>query len=158
MSLPSRDGTIEAWLPRLASGYSWCEIASPPDPRYNCMAFAMGDTTKRWAPTKGETAEHSYWPFEPLEDHLSNFLAVFESEGYRQCEHEKPEEGLDKVAIFLNDWGLVAHVAFQPAGADYWLSKLCEGYDIKHEKVDAVSGSLYGWPDIFLSRPSDNTS
>ena len=158
MTLPSRDETIETLFPRLASGLSWYEIASPPDSRYNCMAFAVGDTGKHWTPMKGESQEVGYWPFEPMEDHLANFLAVFESEGYRQCEHGEPEGGFDKVALFVNDWGLVDHVAFQPGGADHWLSKLGEGYDIKHEKVDAVSGSLYGWPGVFLRRPTNETN
>ena len=45
MSLPSRDDAIETLFPEFASGYSW--IASPPDDRCNCMAFAVGDTDKR---------------------------------------------------------------------------------------------------------------
>lgn len=152
MFLPSRDYAIEAQFPRLASGYSWYEIASPPDKNYNCMAFAMGDVGRRWAPRRGGTGE--YWPFEPLDDHIGNFVAVFRSEGFHRCEHGQPENGFDKVALFVNDWGLVVHIAFQPGGTDCWLSKLGEMYDIKHEKVDAVGGSMYGWPAIYLSHPS----
>ena len=91
-------------------------------------------------------------PLKPSEGQIGDFLTVFESEGYQRCEHGEPEDGLDKADIFLNDWGAMKHIAFQPRGADHWLSKLGEWYDIKHEKVDAVGGSLYGWPDIYLSR------
>ena len=153
MSPPSRESTIEELFPRLASGHSWYEIASPPDGRYNCVAFAVGDTTRKWWPIKGGAAGF-YWPFEPTGDQIGDFLTLFESEGYVRCEHGESEDGLIKVAIFLNDWGAVKHIAFQPTAADHWLSKLGESYDIKHEKVDAVGGSLYGWPCIYLSRPS----
>ena len=154
MSLPSRDDAIETLFPEFASGYSWYEIASAPDNRYNCMAFAVGDAGQKWSPIKGDNEEEVYWHLEPLGDYVANFPAVFEAEGYRRCDHGEPEDGLSKVALFINDWGLVSHVAFQPGGIDHWLSKLGKGYDIKHEKVDAVSGSLYGWPEVFLSRPA----
>ena len=154
MSLPSRDDAIETLFPEFASGYSWYEIASFPDSRYNCMAFAMGDTRKRWSPTKDSNEGEVYWPLELMDDHVANFLAVFELEGYQQCEHGEPEDGFDKVALFINEWGDVSHVAFQPGGTDHWLSKLGKWHDIRHEKVDAVSGRLYGWPDVFLSRPA----
>lgn len=157
MSLPSRDDTIEALFPELASGYSWYEIASPPDSKYNCMAFAVGDTGQKWSPEKGDTDEEFYWPFDPFDDHAANFLAVFEARGYERCDHGEPEGGFEKVALFTNEWGLVSHVAFQPGGSDYWLSKLGEWYDIRHEKVDAVSGPLYGWPEIYLRRPAPMT-
>lgn len=71
------------------------------------MAFAMGDTGKRWAPRRGEAGEDSFWPFEPSGDHIDNFIAVFRSVGYQQCEHGEPEDGLDKVALFVNEWGRV---------------------------------------------------
>ena len=154
MSLPSRDDAIETLFPEFVSGYSWYEIASPPDDRYNCMAFAVGDTTQKWSPIKGDNERGFYWPFEPMDDHFANCMAVFKLEGYKQCDHGAPEDGFDKVALFISDWGDVSHVAFQPEGTDHWLSKLGEWYDIRHEKVDAVSGSLYGWPGIFLSRPA----
>ncbi len=106
------------------------------------------------SPPPGRGERTFYWPFEPSDDHIGNFLSVFESEGYQRCEHGKPENGHDKVVLFLNEWGTVKHVALQPGGADHWLSKLGGWYDIKHENVDAVSGSVYGWPGTYLSRPS----
>ena len=154
MSLPSRDDTMETLFPEFASGCSWYEIASPPDSRYNCMAFAVEDTGQKWSPIKGGNERGFYWPLEPSDDHVANFLAVFKLEGYRRCDHGEPEDGFDKAALFINEWGDVSHVAFQPEGIGYWLSKLGKWYDIKHEKVDAVSGSLYGWPEVFLSRPA----
>ncbi|MXX01849.1 MAG: hypothetical protein F4Z79_09590 [Acidimicrobiia bacterium] len=118
------------------------------------MAFAVGDTGRKWSPIAADTEEEVYWPFASSDDHVANFLTVFESEGYRRCEHGETEDGLEKVALFVTDWGLVGHVAFQPGGTGHWLSKLGKWYDIRHEKVDAVGCSLYGWPEVFLSRPS----
>lgn len=155
MTLPSRDPIIESLFPDLATEDSWYEVASPRDAEYNCHAFAMGDTTRRWAPigASGEEGEDFFWPLPILENQADNFFALFESVGYEQCEHGEPEEGFEKLALFFDDWGRVTHTAFQRDGESHWVSKLGRSFDIRHDRVDAVGGHLYGWPEAYFSRP-----
>lgn len=155
MTPPSRDPTIESHFPNLVSGDSWYEIASPRDAQYNCHALAVGDTTRRWAPVRssGEQEEDFFWPLQVSGSQVDDFFALYESLGYRQCEHGEPEKGFEKLALFVDDWGRVTHTAFRRDGEDVWVSKLGRSYDIKHNRVDAVGGHLYGWPDVYFSRP-----
>ncbi len=60
---------IEACFPQIAqAGYG---ITSPQTPRYNCIAWAAGDTRKWWWP---DPSPFAYWPPNiPRENTLQTF-------------------------------------------------------------------------------------
>ena len=106
------------------------DITSPPDKKYNCIAWAAEDTNNFWWPERG-----GYWPREsPRIVTLDAFVAAFETLGYTVCGNELYEEGLVKIAIFVRDEGSPTHAARQlPNGR--WTSKCGRYKDIKHELI-----------------------
>jgi len=76
-------------------------VSSGPDPGYNCLPWAAGDTSK-W----GWPDEDGYWPVEaPREATLEAFVAAYATRGYVPCEHGELEDGYDKLAIYANQQG-----------------------------------------------------
>jgi len=74
----SRDKLIERAFPKIRTHY---KITSPEDYKYNCIAFAAGDTNKHWWP------KALYWPEGiPSTEDLNSFIACFKSLGYEECE------------------------------------------------------------------------
>lgn len=82
-----RDPELEEDFPGLlAAPY---EITSPRDPKYNCIAFAVGDTTQWWYDA-GVTGY--YWPTgTPSADTLEGWVKVFIDHGYRATDDDKLE-------------------------------------------------------------------
>ena len=75
---------------------------------------------------------------------------VFEKMGYTTCEDEDAEEGVERVAIFMDARGMFKHVARQlPTGR--WSSKLGAGPDIEHE-LRALEGPEYGQVAVLMRR------
>ena len=74
---------LETLFPGLASGgYS---ITSPRTGRYNCIAWAAGDTARWWWPGGDATLE--FWPASVARDEtLDAFRDAFASLGYAVCE------------------------------------------------------------------------
>ncbi len=116
-------------------------ITSPRDASYNCIAFAAGDTARKWdagmVPTPGY-----YWPPEVLEDDNDDIEAlkrVFGQLGYVECDNGELEPGYLKVALFAvktEDW---LHAAIQDAGGE-WNSKLGSSYDVRHKSPQCIEG------------------
>jgi hypothetical protein len=117
---------LEETFPGLAAGGH--RITSPPDPKYNCLAWAAGDTANWWWPGLGK--EH--WPPGiPRERTLDAFQQAFALLGYAVCDGEEPEAGFERVALFADDSGKPTHAARQqPDGS--WTSKLGKKEDIEH--------------------------
>lgn len=145
-------GPLEQHLPRLAS--SRYEVTSDATNRYNCLAWALGDATRWWAPVDGQRI---YWPAEvPREWSLATVQAVLRIEGFALCEDGAPLEGIEKVALYADEV-TVTHVARQlPSGR--WTSKLGSDCDIEHE-LEALEGFddspdayRYGRVVAFMSR------
>jgi len=146
-------GPLEQRLPRLAS--SRYEVTSDATNRYNCLAWALGDATRWWAPVDGE---RTYWPAEvPREWSLATVQAVLQLEGFAPCEGGALAEGTGKVALYADEVS-ATHVARQlPNGR--WTSKLGSDCDIEHE-LEALEGFddspvayRYGRIVAFMSRP-----
>lgn len=126
------------------------------DDRYNCVAWAVNDTTQKWWPI-GPESELPYWPPSvPRKLTVDAFVAVFALLGYKICSDEELEPGVDKVAIYTDspdNPDEPTHVTRQlPNG--WWTSKRGEGDVIDHEIVDALEGPLYGSVTVFMSRPA----
>jgi len=145
--VPER-AAVEEWIPRLAK-FDY-HITSPRDPRYNCFAWAVGDTAHIWDPSS--LGSGVYWPpgIAALPS-LNGVLAAYAEEGFAVCESGAVELGFEKIAIFVDEAGDPRHAARQlRSGA--WTSKLGPNVDIEHRDVQAVGGLVYGEPQVFMRR------
>ncbi|HYI10425.1 MAG TPA: hypothetical protein VEK57_15300 [Thermoanaerobaculia bacterium] len=125
------------------------EITSPRDGRYNCIAWAAGDTTRWWWP--GEP-QFSFWPAGVRrEESIGSFIEAFATLGFEPSDSGNHHAAFEKVAIFASRDDVPTHMARQlPDGS--WTSKLGGLEDIAHVDVTGVAGSDYGAVVVFLHR------
>ena len=123
--LPERlDPTLEANFPNLRMmGYT---VTSKHDQRYNCVAHAADDSTRKWAllpiPWPGY-----YWPSKAVKgDGIEALVSVFETLGYELCAGDHLEDGYQKVALYVDQQGYWSHAARQEEDGA-WSSKLKGG-------------------------------
>lgn len=108
-----RDPDLDAEFPGLRD--TEYEIKSPRDSSYNCIAFAVGDTSNFWydAGVSGY-----YWPpGTPSADTLNGWVKVFADHGYRETSDDRFEAEYEKIAIYATHEAL-EHVARQKASVD----------------------------------------
>ncbi len=122
-----------------------CRRTSPPDVRYNCVAWAAGDTKHWWQPGV-------HWPVPSSRDDYG--VGALEqaslSLGYEPCSDESLEPGFEKVAIYGYGF-FYTHAARQlPNGK--WTSKLGKSEDIEHDSPEDVAGGVYGEVVQFVRR------
>jgi hypothetical protein len=124
---------------------------SPATRKYNCIAWAAGDTTQWWWPEKADASEDTYWPpHVPPEKTLDAFRDAFGTLGYVVCNDDRLEAGYEKVALFALQ-SVPKHAARQlPNGR--WTSKLGESEDIEHALHD-LTGMVYGSVVLVMKRP-----
>jgi len=68
---------------------------SPEDPRYNCIAWAAGDTERFWWCVDSPFV---YWPATaPKECTIAAFVAAFQTLGYEECDNGELEEGFSRL-------------------------------------------------------------
>lgn len=147
----SRD-ELEALFPRLRG--SEFVVTSGFAHEYNCVAFIAGDRRHRWEP---ERRGGWFWPEGlPLGDFcLDNYIRCFEYLGFRNCDDGALEDGLEKIAIFVDDDGDFSHVARQLHDG-WWSSKLGFYEDISHASVELLLDGRplrYGENLIYMARP-----
>lgn len=126
-------------------------VTSPVDYKYNCIAWAAGDTHRWWQPGKPY-----YWPVAgwPKNDAgLGGLVKAFASLGYVDCDMDATLNlGWEKLAIYGTSQ-LWTHAARQlPTGL--WTSKLGEGVDIEHDTPESVSQGVYLEVMQILKRPA----
>jgi len=120
---------------------------SPEDDRYNCVAWAAGDTSRWWWPV----ASPAYWPQNvPRCEDLEAFEKAFEKIGYSSCSTQEYELGAEKVAIYAKE-GKPTHAARQ-LDTGHWTSKIGESIDIQHHTLSGLEGECYGSVALILSR------
>lgn len=120
---------------------------SPPDERYNCVAWALGNVAD-WIEPGGMAG--TTWPSGvPVDLTVGTFVSLFQFFGYEVCSNGVFEDGYDKVAIYGDD-GDFCHVARQ--SEDGWSSKLGELNDIEHPTLAALEDRSYGYVLLFLRR------
>lgn len=134
-----------------------CTETSGRTRQYNCLAWAVGETTRRWEP---DPYYIYYWPpSAPREMTIPAFVAAYGTVGFAPCPDGTLENGVEKIALFASLWRsfnrelieIPTHAALQlPTGR--WTSKIGDFEDIDHMTVDAVRGPLYGSVSRFLSR------
>lgn len=126
-------------------------ISSSPDPRYNCIAWALGETGRWWHPSAG-----SYWP--PGVPRLNTFAAwraMLRQQGFEPTDSEAPEPGVERLALFAKA-GRPTHLARQLASGR-WTSKLGPDEDIEHS-LHGLAGVLYGEVTVLFRRPDSRSA
>src|SRR5205085_10610694 len=79
-------------------------VTSPPDCKYNCIAWAANDASDWWWPAG--TPPDAVWPDSAARKvTLSAFTAAFLSVGYTLGGDESPEPAFEKVALFADAAG-----------------------------------------------------
>ena len=140
MSSPGSDGLLHTQFPLLFDSVSEYRRTSPPDNRYNCIAWAAGDNRRFWWP---DPEGFGKWPSGvPREASMTAFIQAFETLGYSVCGTDGSlEEGFEKVALFAF-MNTPKHAAYQlPTGK--WSSKIGRGVDCQHT-ISALHGTFYG--------------
>ena len=132
---------LENLFPGLKSGaYS---ITSPEEVRYNCVAWANGDTSLWWDHHPGPGI---YWPQRLRRSaNVEVYIRIFTDQGYEITTSAGQEEGYEKVAIFSSAEGKFSHVA-KMLSSGSWSSKLGALEDIEHstlEVLQAKYGSVF---------------
>lgn len=129
------------------------KITSPASTRYNCIAWAAGDTQRKWWP---DTGPIGHWPESvPREETTDAFVRAYGTLGFAVCLDGGLEEGIEKIALYGEGPAGVevpTHAALQLASGQ-WTSKLGDFEDISHSTVEAVAGPCYGRVLCYLSRP-----
>jgi hypothetical protein len=139
---------LESLFPRLKPDKY--QITSPPDARYNCIAWAVGETGLWWWPELDPEAGH--WPEGvPAEATLAAFFAAFATRGFVPTDLETYESGSEKIAVFADPSGAPTHAPRQlPNGR--WTSKIGKLEDIEHDLHD-LEGTEYGSVVQIMKRP-----
>jgi len=131
-------------FPRLDKSVS---PASPYDPKYNCIAWALGMNDRCWWPKPPD----GYWPLGVSEEtKISAFEAMFAIFGYEQCDSGRLEAQYEKIALYARN-GIPTHAARQLRNGR-WTSKCGSDIDIEHKLKD-LEGPAYGKVALFFRRP-----
>jgi hypothetical protein len=127
------------------------QVTSPQDDKYNCIAWAAGDTSVWWWPDEAGHPESSHWPAGTARvETVEAFRDAFITLGYGVCNDDTLELGYEKVALFALA-GHPTHAARQlPSGR--WTSKLGPMEDIEHALPD-LTGMVYGSVVLVMKRP-----
>lgn len=127
-------------------------VTSNKDPKYNCVAFAVGDTSQWWEDVRirGRQVKGYYWPPGAESSYtMEGWLRVFQIHGYVETEDRSLEIEYEKIAIYANA-GIPEHVARQKASG-VWTSKAGKGVDIEHT-LEGLEGELYGRVSKIMKR------
>ena len=142
---------LEACWPRLAS--EPYNITSARSRRYNCVAWISQDQSRWWEP---QERGGFYWPEGlPKEDFsLANYLAAFRTLGFERCADGALTDGVEKIAVYVDDAGEFTHVAVQ-LDDGWWSSKLGHFNDVSHQGLESLLRGrplTYGENFIFMAR------
>jgi hypothetical protein len=135
------------------------DVTSPSTARYNCVAWAAGDDQRFWSPAPGPGGRllgGFYWP-ETVEmlPAISAVEAVFRLQMYELCDDGSLEDGVEKIAIYGDGWGMAGHAARQLQNGR-WTSKMGELADIEHDKPEDVESGLYGTVRRYMARRKES--
>jgi hypothetical protein len=111
---------LEADFPNLAAdGY---EITSPASPKYNCISWAAGDTSRKWDCTALPMPGY-YWPATAaVGEAIDALVSAFQTRRYETCEGSLFEPGFEKVVLYADALGMWTHAARQLSDGR-WSSK-----------------------------------
>lgn len=87
-----------------------------------------------------------------MENTRAGFRDAFATLGYAVCTNGSVEDGIEKIAIFVDQKDVPTHTARQLRDGT-WTSKLGQGIDITHDELDGVGDpSSYELVGFFMSR------
>lgn len=139
----SSNKELESVFPGLSS--TAYKITSKFDPKYNCIAWAAGDSNKWWEP---DPMGQYYWPDNaPRDYNISSYQKAYEAIGFVLSEETSANPESTTIALFSKD-GQGSHASRQIAD-DEWTSKLGKNVDISHS-LRALCGKCYGVVSIFM--------
>lgn len=125
-------------------------ITSKRTRRYNCLAWAIGDTAFWWDAGPG-----GVWPEGVLDDgSVLAAIRFFEHFGYIPATNADLELGVQKIAIFGDATGYT-HAARQLSDGR-WSSKLGKLQDIEHHTLENLCGSRYGTVVQIVKKQSES--
>jgi hypothetical protein len=140
---------LEAKLPKLRSGNY--RRASKATARYNCLAFANGDSRHFWE--SGKPGGRYYWP-SGIPDNLAGWMEIFTAQGYEPTDSREVESGFEKVAIYIDLEDMEPGPVAMSDGR-VWKSKLGRREDIEHASLELLEGDQhweYGIVDTILKK------
>lgn len=143
-----------SWDPREFPGLTEDnhKITSPATRRYNCIAWAAGNTARKWWP---DPRNIGWWPpGVPRAETIEAFVKAYGTLGFQVCFDGSLQPGIEKIALFGIKQGeetIPTHAALQLERGG-WTSKLGDFEDISHVPVEAVSGPIYGTLVCFMQR------
>ena len=142
---PQSYGLTASQFPHLGKEGSGFRVTSHQTDEYNCFAWAMGVSDKRWEPFG-----RCFWPLGvPRELTLDAFILAFATEGYHPCSDASTQGKFERVALFTKD-DCPTHACYElPNGL--WTSKMGDNIDCVHA-LEAISGPLYGQVAVILKR------
>lgn len=133
-------------FPRLKSGNH--SITSPETHDYNCIAWAAGEDDRWWWPVP----PGDYWPPGVARAAtVAAFIEAFSTKGYTPCDDGTLQQGIEKVVLYIDDYGAPTHMARQlPTGE--WTSKCGRWHDLSHTDTDVIASGDYGTASVYLCR------
>ena len=145
-SSPDSPSPIFERYPNLRrDGYEQTSDPTPddgPSPKYNCVAFALGETDRVVSHAPGD-----YWPAKSRLGLLRELVEVFGHHGFEPCKPDELTPG--SVALYArNDFW--KHAA-RKTDDGKWTSKLgVDGEDIAHATPECVLTDGYGGVCCFM--------
>src|SRR5216684_5426535 len=116
------------------------ELSSPKARRYNCIAWASKDITRKWDCFVFPLPPAYHWPKNAIfGDDLNAFVSVFIVQGYELCPDGLLEDGYEKVVLYVDNFGEWQHAARQLVDGR-WTSKMGDAEDITHQSPDDLGG------------------
>lgn len=134
------------------------KITSDRTYKYNCIAWAaIKDDVFWWPDPRIPLIDGVEWPFElPLNTSLANFINLYANLGFIECENWRFENGLQKIAIYVNPQTLeVTHASRQNYNG-IWTSKLGPNHDITHINPQSLEGVEYGQVAAIMCRENSS--
>jgi hypothetical protein len=131
----------------------WVAPPSPATRRYNCIAWSIGRSDRKWWPDPWGVG---VWFASPRAVTVAGFIIGYRTIGYDLCPDGTLEPGVEKIALYakLGPLGdlMPTHAAYQ-LDTGHWTSKLGDCEDIEHFQTDKLHGPQYGGVTLYLRRP-----
>jgi hypothetical protein len=135
----SKESQLKTEMPNIVGRY---QRTSDPSIDYNCLSWAV-ELIDTFLDPRGFSPGYSWPQGVKREWSVSSCRGVLEFHGYVDCTDGSFEEGITKVAVFVDGNGVPQHFARQIEGGK-WTSKLGDLIDIIHDDLDCVKCERYG--------------
>ncbi len=124
-------------------------ITSPRTNKYNCIAWAAGDSSLWWEP---DSFNINYWPPDITRTMtLKSYIKAYEKLGYVKCKNGNFQNQYEKIAIYVDKKNVPTHATRQLVSG-CWTSKLGGEWDIQHNSELDLIGKEYGKIAVYLRR------